>query len=392
MSVLKKMCHSFKFLSREREIGATAAMTGMLTKQVKLLLYFVTGEQIGLFFLAIFIGKQPGLAFYYIAAAILFLGFSRFIDGWNFYLFYWLTFIQIFVQASMLHAFYGDTFSVEFYFFLMIPVASYALLLPSRVSGRKNLFISAAAVFCTLAIIYFALLPYVYPIPSKLSFTTFAVFNVYYIAAAFGLMALETYFFAKQMVITLQNAQELASQLSHRANFDALTGLYNRYEINRFLTDAFTAYVKRGIPLSACMADIDNFKQINDTYGHTAGDYVLRGVAQIMNNNIRKYSDYLGRWGGEEFLLVMATSQSVCFRRAEALRQLIEKNVFEFEGVRIAVTLTFGVAAANESTQTPEALVELADKMLYKGKRAGRNCTIAAPAPDEVDSSKEQQA
>ncbi len=378
-SILAKMRRFIRFFSSKQNIQPPPVMTEIVTRQLKLLLWYVTGEHIGLFFITIFLIKHLGFVFYHAAAAVLFALLSRFINGRNFYPFYWLTFLQASVQTCILYSFYGDTFSVELYFFLLIPIASYALLLPFRSNRRRSIFIMTASLFCGLGIIYFALLPYFYPMPIKFNFTVFMVLKIYYIVAAFGLIVLETYFFVRRMVITLLDAEESKSQLSIRANFDALTGLYNRYEISRFLAGAFSNYSRYGIPLSVCMGDIDNFKQINDTYGHSTGDFVLKTVSQLMNNNIRKSMDFLGRWGGEEFLLVMPVAQRVCFERVEILRQLIQNTEFEFGGKRISVTLTFGVAAASKDTLTPEALVDLADKMLYEGKRAGRNRTIAAP-------------
>ena len=353
------------------------AITEIVTKQLKLLLRYVAVGHFGLFLFTFLLTRDlTGFIAFHGIVTVIFLVFSRYIDGRNFYVFYWLTYAEACVQASVLYASLGDSFSVEFYLALMVPVASYALLLPTRSYRRRNAFIVVAALFCMLGFMYFSLMPHFHPLELKLALPVFTFFKIYYIAALFGLSALETYFFTRRMVGTLLSIEETKSELSARANFDALTGLYNRYEINKFLAAAFSNYTDHNTPLSVCMGDIDNFKQINDTCGHNTGDYILKTVAQIMNNNIRKSSDFLGRWGGEEFLLVMPANQQVCFQRAEVLRQLIQNTTFEFGGRRIAVTITFGVAGASKDTPTPEALIELADKMLYKGKRGGKNRTI----------------
>ena len=365
------------FASSGREKNISAAMADIVTKQLKLSLCYVAIGHLGLFLLSLFLIKEhPGFVAFHVTAALIFFIFSRLIDVKNFYFFYWITFLEIFLQASLLLVFLGDTFSVDLYFLLMIPIASYALLLPSCGNKRRNLFIATASALCGLSFIHFALLPYILVMPIKLNVAIFMVFKVYYIVVVFGLSALETYFFTRRMISAILNSEEAKTELSARANFDALTGLYNRYETNNFLAEAFSNYVNHGVPLSVCMADIDNFKQINDTCGHNTGDFILKTVAQIMNNNIRKSTDFLGRWGGEEFLLIMPASQRVCFERVEVLRQLIQNTTFEFAGRRISVTLTFGVAAASKNTPTPDALIDLADQMLYKGKRAGRNRTV----------------
>ena len=363
----------------EPEIRPSPALTEIVTKQLKLLLRYVAVGHFGLFlFTLVLAHEEMGFATFHVIATVLFLVFSRFIDGWNFYVFYWLTYVEIIAQAIIIYITLGDTFSVEFYLALMVPIASYALLLPSHSDKRRKVFILFGTLFCMIGFICFALTPRVYHVPLKFTLPVFVFFKIYYLVELFGLSALETYFFTRRMVGTLLNAEETTSELSARANFDALTGLYNRYEINNFLVEAFANYTNHNTPLSVCMGDIDNFKQINDTCGHNTGDYILKTVAQIMNNNIRKSSDFLGRWGGEEFLLVMPANQRVCFERVEVLRQLIQNTAFEFGGRRIAVTITFGVAGAGKNTPTPEALVELADQMLYQGKRAGRNRTISS--------------
>ena len=379
ISIGKTISHFLGTDQGEPDIRPSPALTEIVTKQLKLLLRYVAMGHLGLFLSTLLIAREEtGFAAFHAIVTVLFLLFSRFIAASNFHVFYWLTYTEISAQAFILYVLLGDTFSVEFYLMLMVPIASYALLLPTRSEKRRNAFILTGALFNMAGFIYFALLPYFYHVPLKLSVHVLTFFKIYYIVVLFGLSALETYFFTRRMVSTMINAEETKSELSARANFDALTGLYNRYEINKFLVEAFENHSSKNTPLSVCIGDIDNFKQINDTCGHNTGDYILKTVAQIMNNNIRKSSDFLGRWGGEEFLLIMPANQRVCFERVEVLRQLIQNTAFEFGGRRIAVTITFGIAGASKSTPTPDALVELADQMLYEGKRAGRNRTISS--------------
>jgi diguanylate cyclase (GGDEF)-like protein len=121
------------------------------------------------------------------------------------------------------------------------------------------------------------------------------------------------------------------------------------------------------------MADLDHFKQINDGFGHPAGDAVLREVARRMTSVLRA-SDAMGRYGGEEFLAVLSgTDGAGALRVAERLRQTISGEPIRVGTVELDVTCSFGVAVSRSGHTTVEALVAAADAALYRAKRAGRN-------------------
>jgi two-component system, cell cycle response regulator len=156
------------------------------------------------------------------------------------------------------------------------------------------------------------------------------------------------------------------------ASMDALTGCFNK----RYFDESFGKEVQRaqqgGMPLSIVLFDIDHFKQVNDTYGHPAGDAVLKNVASAVSAQLRE-GDALFRVGGEEFVLVMAaTPRDMARQAAEAVRGLIAELVTDFMGTRIAATLSLGVAELAADEQ-PSALYQRADELLYAAKRGGRN-------------------
>ena len=156
------------------------------------------------------------------------------------------------------------------------------------------------------------------------------------------------------------------------ASMDALTGCFNK----RYFDETFGKEVQRaqqsGMPLSMVLFDIDHFKQVNDTYGHPAGDAVLKNVAGAVSAQLRD-GDALFRVGGEEFALIMAaTPRSMAIQAAEALRGLIAALVTEVMGTRISATLSLGVAELGPS-EPPAALYQRADEQLYAAKRGGRN-------------------
>lgn len=161
------------------------------------------------------------------------------------------------------------------------------------------------------------------------------------------------------------------------ATRDPLTACYNkRFFMERFTSEvAFT--VRQNKPLSLVMIDLDHFKHINDTYGHLAGDFVLKNAASIMMSQIRT-EDLMARYGGEEFVLIMRdTLLQPALLVAERMREAIAAAAFVFEGSTIAVTISLGVATWKDepATPKPEDLIQKADALLYQAKRNGRNRT-----------------
>lgn len=173
--------------------------------------------------------------------------------------------------------------------------------------------------------------------------------------------------------------------LEQRAMTDPLTGLYNR----AYLADRFLVEVRRarnyGVPMSFALFDIDRFKQINDRYGHSAGDAVLRKLASFLRERTRS-TDAVVRYGGEEFAVLMATADSdVAFEQAERIRTELEKTPFIVPGQAepIRVTISGGVATYPQDGQTFPELIAAADAGLYHGKENGRN-QVCASRPLEL--------
>jgi two-component system cell cycle response regulator len=165
---------------------------------------------------------------------------------------------------------------------------------------------------------------------------------------------------------------ELHEQLVSQATHDSLTSLLNRSAILEVLQKELIRSVREKNPVAVIMTDLDHFKHVNDTYGHLAGDAVLREAARRMSASLRAY-DAVGRYGGEEFLVV-APSCSVAggTELAERLRQSICGVPIDASGRTIVVTMSFGVAATCEIKQVNK-LLRMADEALYAAKKAGRN-------------------
>ena len=159
---------------------------------------------------------------------------------------------------------------------------------------------------------------------------------------------------------------------------DPLTGCYNR----GYMTERLPQEIKRAKryrhSLSLVLCDIDDFKKINDTYGHQVGDRILKEFVQWINESIRDGVDWLARYGGEEFLIVVPetdTKGACCV--AERLRCMLSQKAIEIQGERIRITASFGVTGLDPDTPdekiSPEALITQADECLYQAKQEGRN-------------------
>ncbi|TWF56615.1 PleD family two-component system response regulator [Neorhizobium alkalisoli] len=163
---------------------------------------------------------------------------------------------------------------------------------------------------------------------------------------------------------------------------DGLTGLSNRRYLDNHLKVLFNRAAARGRPLSVCITDIDRFKAVNDTYGHDAGDEVLKEFAMRIRSTVRG-ADLACRFGGEEFVVVMPdTDAEQAAAIAERLRDIIERTPFLIKstGAKLSITASLGIACNLAGAETPEQLLKQADRALYEAKNSGRNKVVAAAA------------
>ena len=185
---------------------------------------------------------------------------------------------------------------------------------------------------------------------------------------------------SKQSSITVQRANTYAEVLQH-ATLDALTGLNNRRQFEVRLGQEIATSQRQDKPLCAIMLDIDFFKKVNDTYGHIAGDCVLKTIAGVIKSQLREY-DIASRYGGEEFsILLPFTKIEEAFMVAQRLRSAVEKTTVNVPndqgvpGVDIKITISMGVYQYKEGDSS-ETLYKNADKALYQAKTHGRNKVV----------------
>lgn len=166
---------------------------------------------------------------------------------------------------------------------------------------------------------------------------------------------------------------EFTESLHARSITDPLTGLYNRsYLVSRLRPLLDSASAER--PVSVIAFDFDDFKQVNDQFGHAAGDHTLTATSALIGERLLRAADIFSRVGGEEFVIALPeTSLAEAMRIAEDIRAALEDQEFDYEGQPIRVTSSFGVCTATGPLETAEAFLARADELLYRSKRGGRN-------------------
>ncbi len=159
---------------------------------------------------------------------------------------------------------------------------------------------------------------------------------------------------------------------------DTLTGCYNRAYMDERFPKELKRAVRYGHPISVILIDVDHFKAVNDTYGHLAGDQVLKRLVGTINESIRSDVDWIARYGGEEFIVVFPeTDFEKAKLLAERLRRKVSRRMIQFKEEKIRITASFGIAGFTSSDSlrdiSYEAVISLADKSLYQAKQEGRN-------------------
>jgi len=190
----------------------------------------------------------------------------------------------------------------------------------------------------------------------------------------------------KYLFIYVQDMTEVATyehKLLEMNMTDGLTGLYNRKFLDIKIREEFNRHKRYGGVFSIIMLDIDNFKSVNDTFGHQCGDFVLKSISSRVSSLIRNL-DYLVRYGGEEFCCVLPeTGIPDAIRVAERFKEAIEQQENNFDGNLIKVTISLGVSEFREEMESSHMMIKKADEALYRAKREGRN-RVAAMDGDKL--------
>jgi diguanylate cyclase (GGDEF)-like protein len=183
---------------------------------------------------------------------------------------------------------------------------------------------------------------------------------------------------ADSVALALANVR-LRERLRIQSIRDGLTGLFNRRYLDETLPREIHRAERNQRPISVLMFDLDSFKKVNDTYGHDAGDMVLKRIAEILTTKIRP-SDIACRYGGEEFTVILPdTSLEVAHARAEGLREVVSQTELQHNGKNLGtITISMGVATYPQHGITRDALIKAADEASYQAKQTGKNRVVLA--------------
>lgn len=270
------------------------------------------------------------------------------------------TYLEVVLHMTLATLFTGWDNAFQITLIGMCTLAFFAEFL-ARLAQERHVHAALLCVFGTLTYLVACALTYgkppLYPLPDQLSFWLQIIWAI--VVFTINITALWEF-----MMVSF-HAEEL---LSRRAATDNLTGLPNRYHVNR----KGESYMHDGGWVA--MLDIDDFKHINDSYGHNFGDEVLRTVASLVRESIGDAEAC--RWGGEEFLILgISDDIRVAENLLERIRAKVESHSFSYEGREVRVTITIGLAAY-QGEQDLSTWINMADKKLYVGKRSGKNQVI----------------
>lgn len=285
-----------------------------------------------------------------------FLIYKNRLDYYVWMVFSWLTLYMGITTICL-----GYNYGFHLYCFSMIPTMFVSEYISHKLkkNGLKALRVSLIiAVFYLICTGYVSVFGPVYQTNIKAA-TVFWIFNA---ITVFSFLI----YYSNYLIRSIIRSEEKLLEIAH---VDRLTQLYNRH----YMTKCMEAISCDGTGSFLAMADIDKFKNINDTYGHNGGDEVLKTVSSIMKNECEGCE--VARWGGEEFLILSATPLSDGKDMMEKLRKKIESSPVHFEGKEIHVTITIGVAI-RQPEQSLDSWISEADKKLYFGKNNGRNRVI----------------
>lgn len=285
--------------------------------------------------------------------------------------------VEIEINASVASILLGDGYEFMLYTLSLIPGAFYVEhTWPAAVKKKHSLnLIPIISTFCICVMYVLVDVHYVFMEPIFTGETITSMrrgFHYFNIMIALCVLLAFSVLFALEVRYIQKMLNDENARLGKIASIDPLTKALNR----RSFTDAINLEIKEkdDLQFGLILLDIDDFKKVNDTYGHIVGDEVLVRVAKVMRQNLRE-GDILVRWGGEEFLLLIHGTKEECVTVAERVRESISGEVFDTEKVQFSVTATLGLAEYQAGLQV-RTLVDMADQKMYYGKTHGKNQVV----------------
>lgn len=350
--------------------------SGLSSKEARLSLILLSFfiAIVHLFYFGYFLIRNfHAMAIYNFFAVLVYVLCHVFIKKCKFPVAIYLTLTEILIQTILVSYFLGN--ESGFYLFnliALIPVLFHNnennLLVPQKLGKLFFAILLDIVSFYLAYFIYLNCTPVYHMKESEIQFFYLINSGIAFIALlTMGYLGMKSAFnIAKSTLIDNE-------RLNSIANTDPLTQLLNRRSMNERLLSFYRKFEKEGVPFSVLMLDVDFFKKINDNYGHSVGDQVLVNLSNVIKSQLR-YGDYAGRWGGEEFLVVLSSAgKGEAVSVAERIRvAIMETSTVLQDGREVNCQVTIGVATITSGMTVDEVISE-ADKKLYLGKQSGRN-------------------
>ncbi len=285
---------------------------------------------------------------------------------------FYITCVEIVLHAILATVCVGWSFGFQQYLIGLVPFCFY-ICTTMMTSKRRYLIAISTSVFAYIFFIGSRLITLKIGCIYTLNISPTAEFMIYSYNATcnFAFLLLVTAIFILDMQTITGKLRLQNTMLDNMASVDPLTGLYNRRSMHTFLENTTNMDEK----FALVMCDIDNFKRVNDTYGHDFGDVVLKDIAQIMQD-VMSGNGYVCRWGGEEILILSIGNLDHAIQLAENIRRSIENHEFVLNDTTIHVTITLGIAS-HKNGESMEATISHADSRLYYGKQNGKNRVVS---------------
>ena len=284
---------------------------------------------------------------------------------------YFIAYIEIILHSFAASICIGWQFGFAQYIIAIVPVGFY-ICYTLEIKRYRFTIATLSAVFSAVAFLACKFLSFFgEPVVILDNIALELVLYVFNSLCAFTFLILFSLIFIFEIKLSSNQLKHQNAILDKLASTDPLTGLYNRRSMDIFLSQA----VETESNFALIMCDIDDFKKVNDTYGHDLGDVVLKGVASITSEQVREQG-YVCRWGGEEILILLNNaSEENTFRIAENIRRNVSNRLFDLNEKWVHCSLTLGIAF-HHTNEAVEETITRADYKLYRGKRSGKNVVI----------------
>ena len=284
---------------------------------------------------------------------------------------FYITYLEIILHSYVATIFVGWTSGFAQYIIGLVPVGYYiCYAMDSKL--RKMAIATGSALFGSIAYLSCRFLSnYITPVYAENIASYELWLFIFNSICTFAFLIVFSVIFISEIRLSQAQLRHQNEILERLANIDPLTGLYNRRSMQIFLNHA----VEADTEFCLAMCDIDDFKKINDTYGHDAGDIVLKDVAKIMREYTGSHG-YVCRWGGEEILILNNQNKEATKSMLEKIRRNVANHLFVSEGKIIRCSITIGIAV-HKSGDGIEDTIGFADGNLYQGKRNGKNRVVA---------------